>query len=65
MEVTAIVTHLLLQYGQVEVQTGDGGCYAISRHTQGVQLDDLREGQRLVCKVTRQLPRVLHARPLA
>jgi hypothetical protein len=44
MEVTAIVTHLLLQYGQVEVQTGDGGCYAISRHTQGVDLDDLHEG---------------------
>jgi hypothetical protein len=64
VEVTAVVTHLLPEFGQVEIETGEGWCYAISRHTQGVRIADLREGQRLVCQVTRHLPRVLHARTL-
>ena len=61
-EVDAVVFALIPEYGQVKVRDADGRVYAITRKTQGVDLDALREGQHVRCTVTRKLPRVLIVR---
>lgn len=43
-------------------ETKDGYRYAITRHTQGVNLQDVREGQSYICNVTTKFPRILNAR---
>jgi hypothetical protein len=57
--IEAIVVALIPEYHQVKVRDGDGHLYALTRKTQGVALAALHEGQRVVCTVTRRLPRVL------
>jgi hypothetical protein len=59
--VEAVVVALIPEYHQVKVRDDEGHLYALTRKTAGVELTKLREGQRLVCTVTRTLPRVLAA----
>lgn len=59
--VETVVVALIPEYHQVKVRDGDGHLYALTRKTQGVDLGALCEGQRVVCTVTRKLPRVLTA----
>jgi len=63
-EIEVAVFALIPEYHQVKVRALDGRQYAITRHTAGVNLDQLREGQRLLCNVTKNLPRVLSAQIL-
>ena len=63
--VETVVVALIPQYHQVKVRDGDGHLYALTRKTQGVDLAALHEGQRVVCTVTRKLPRVLTAAAVA
>jgi hypothetical protein len=60
-EVDAVVFALVPEYHQVKVRDPEGRVYALTPKTEGVRLADLREGQRVVCTVTRRLPRVLRA----
>lgn len=62
--VEAIVVALIPEYHQVKVRDQEGDIYALTRKTVGVHLSDLREGQRVLCTVTRCLPRVLSAAAL-
>jgi hypothetical protein len=50
---------------QVKVRDAEGHVYALTRKAQGVDLLALHEGQRVVCTVTRRLPRVLSAEAVA
>jgi hypothetical protein len=59
--VEAVVVALIPEYHQVRIRDDEGHLYALTRATRGVDLADLREGQRVVCTVTRKLPRVLAA----
>lgn len=59
--VKAIVVAVVLEYHQVMVRDADGHLYSLTRKTQGIDLATLFEGQRVVCTVTRKLPRVLTA----
>ena len=63
VEVTVFV--LVPEYHLVMVRSHDGHQYSLTQHTRGVNLADLHEGQKLLCTVTRRLPRVLTARVLA
>lgn len=63
-EVEVVVLALVPEFHQVVVKTTDGTRYVLNRHTPGVDLLKLREGQRLLCKVTRRLPRVLNAQAI-
>ena len=63
--VEATVFAVLLDFRQVRVKTADGYQYAIAENTPGVDWQELREGQRVVCTVTTSLlPMVLQARAL-
>ncbi|CAN5897485.1 hypothetical protein BH11PSE8_BH11PSE8_12700 [soil metagenome] len=64
-EIEATVLALVPAYGQVKVRSRDGHVYALTAHTQGIRLGELREGQRIRCEVTLRLPRVLRASVLA
>jgi hypothetical protein len=64
-QVEATVFALIPEYHQVKVRARDGHVYSLTERTRGVRLDALREGQRLACKVTRRLPRVVSAEVLA
>jgi hypothetical protein len=59
--------HLQMNYAfsANKVRDGDGHLYALTGKTQGVDLASLHEGQRVVCTVTRKLPRVLTAAAIA
>lgn len=63
--VETVVVALIPEYHQVKVRDDDGRLYALTRKTQGVDLASLHEGQRVVCTVTRKLPRVLTAAAVA
>ena len=63
--VEAAVVVLIPEYHQVIVRDDDGRQYALTRKTQGIDLAALRVGQRVVCTVTRRLPRVLAATAVA
>ena len=63
--VDTVVVALVPEYHQVKVRDGDGHLYALTRKTQGADLAALHEGQRVVCTVTRKLPRVLTAAAVA
>lgn len=63
--VETVVVALIPQFHQVKVRDGDGHLYALTRKTQGVDLAALHEGQRVVCTMTRKLPRVLTAAAVA
>lgn len=64
-QVEATVLVLVPEYHLVKVQSKDGHQYSLTRHTRGVNLTELHEGQKLLCTVTRRLPRVLTAQILA
>jgi hypothetical protein len=64
-QVDVTVLALIPTYHQVEVRAEDGSRYSLTRHTQGIDLAELHEGQRLRCTVTVRLPRVLNAQVLA
>ena len=63
--VEATVVALIPEYHQVKVRDGEGHIYALTRKTAGVQLSELHEGQRVLCTITRRLPRVLSAAAVA
>ena len=63
--IEAVVFALIPEYHQVIVQDDEGHQYALTRKTQGVDLAALQVGQRVVCTVTRKLPRVLAAATVA
>ena len=63
--VEAVVVGLIPEFHQVIVRDDDGHQYALTRKTQGIDLAALRVGQRVVCTVTRRLPRVLAATAVA
>lgn len=59
------VVELLPGLGLAHVQTTDGRLLGITCETPGVVFELLRPGQRLRCRVTDRLHRVLHADVLA
>ena len=59
--VEAFVVAVVPEYHQVMVRDADGHLYSLTRKTRGIDLAALCEGQRVVCTVTRRLPRVLTA----
>ena len=64
--VEAVVTVVVPEFEQVEVETRDGRSFAITQHTEGVPWDTLRVGQRLSCRVRGMLtPEVVSASLLA
>ena len=64
-EVETVVFALIPEFEQVKVRDDAGHIYALTRMTRGVDLLALHEGQRIVCTVTRKLPRVLTAATVA
>lgn len=63
-QITANVFACVLDFELVFVRTDDGHQYALTRQTAGVLLENLREGERVACVVTRRMPRVLTAQVL-
>ena len=63
--VETVVVAVIPEYHQVKVRDGEGHVYALTRKTAGIELASLHEGQRVVCTVTRHLPRVLTAAAIA
>lgn len=63
--VETVVFALIPEFEQVKVRDGEGRVFALTRKTPGIDLRALQEGQRVVCTVTRKLPRVLHAEAVA
>lgn len=64
-KVETVVFALIPEFEQVKVRDSDGHVYALTRKTRGIDLLALHEGQRIICTVTRKLPRVLSALALA
>ena len=64
-EVETVVVALIPEFHQVQVRDREGHLYALTRMTRGIDLLALHEGQRIVCVVTRKLPRVLSAQAVA
>ena len=64
-EVETVVFALIPEFEQVKVRDDAGHVYALTPLTRGVDLLALHEGQRIVCTVTRRLPRVLSAEAVA
>lgn len=64
-EVDTVVFALIPEFQQVKVRDREGHVYALTAKTRGVDLLALHEGQRIVCVVTRKLPRVLSAQAVA
>jgi hypothetical protein len=65
VRVEATVLAVVPSYSVVKVQARDGFQYSLTRHTKGIVLSDLHEGQRVLCTVTRNLLRVVAAEVLA
>lgn len=64
--VEAVVTVLLPEFEQVEVETRDGRSFSITEHTEGVPWASLSVGQRLSCRIRGMLtPEVVSASLLA
>lgn len=64
--VEAVVTVLVPEFEQVELESADGFAFAITEHTEGIDWRTLRKGQRLSCRVRGVLtPKVLSASILA
>lgn len=60
-----VVVHAVIpEFEMAYVRDAAGHQYALTRTTAGIDLNDLREGQRLSCLVTVDMPRILHARKL-
>ena len=65
VQVEAVVLALIPAYHQVKVRDAAGHLYTLTHKTLGVDLASLREGQHVLCTVTRRLPRVLIAAVVA
>ena len=63
--VETTVFALVPEYRQVKVRAQDGRQYALTEQTEGVKLEQLHEGQRVRCVVTRSMPRVVTAEAFA
>lgn len=63
--VETVVVALISEYHQVKVRDDEGHVYSLTRKTEGIDLAALHEGQRIVCTVTRKLPRVHSAAAVA
>ncbi len=63
--VETVVFALIPEFEQVKVRDAEGHVFALTRKTPGIDLRALHEGQRVICMVTRKLPRVLHAEAVA
>ncbi|WP_300658248.1 hypothetical protein [Hydrogenophaga sp.] len=64
-QIDVIVYAMVPEFNLAMARASDGHTFAITRKTSGIDLDSLKEGQRLACTVTVRLPRVLTALPLA
>jgi hypothetical protein len=60
-EVVATVIAVIPEFNQAEIGTQDGYRYALTEHTPGIRLCDVRAGQRYRCTVTTRWARVLQA----
>lgn len=60
-EVEATVFAVLPEFNQARAQGPDGFQYAITRHTRGVNVAELEDGQRLLCTVMDHPVRVTSA----
>ena len=58
-EVTVLA--VVPEFHLAKVAAPHGRHFSITRHTVGLQPDDLREGQPVSCLATRRLPRVVRA----
>ena len=63
--VRATVFALIPEFEQVLVRDDEGYQYTLTPRTAGVELGALQEDQGVFCTVTRRLPRVLSAQPVA
>lgn len=63
--IDVIVYAMVSEFNLAMARASDGHTFAITRKTSGIDLDSLKEGQRLACTVTVRLPRVLTAVPVA
>jgi hypothetical protein len=59
--VEARVVAVLPEYHQAELETADGHRYALTEHTPGIRLSEVKKDQQWRCLVTVRLPRVLQA----
>lgn len=59
--VETVVVALIPEFRQVRVRDALGQEYALWKRTEGVDLATLQEGQKIICTVTKTLPRVLKA----
>lgn len=64
-EVKVRVDAVLAPLHQAVVIAEDGRQFSITRKTPGLSVDELVEGQRLMCRIAVDLPKVLEARVLA
>ncbi|MES2229231.1 MAG: hypothetical protein V4540_15905 [Pseudomonadota bacterium] len=62
--VEATVFACVMVFELVFARTASNYQYVLTPQTSGISLEDLREGQRLSCLVTRRMPRVLAAQIL-
>lgn len=61
-QVLVTINAVIPEFSQARARDAAGHEYAITRKTEGVELESLREGQSLICTVTIKWPRVLRAR---
>lgn len=59
---TCTVTGVFPEYNQAHAEALGGLSLAVNRRTPGINLDELRPGDRLVCEVEWHPTAVLHAR---
>ena len=59
--VDATVIALIPEYRQAELRAVDGTRFALTEHTPGIALANVREGQHYRCTVTLRFAKVLHA----
>lgn len=59
--VEGVVLEVLAGYGLAHVRAADGSTYGLNQSTPGIDLVELRAGQRVRVEVTRKFGRVVHA----
>ena len=60
-QVLVTINAVIPEFHQARAQDATGQEYAITRRTEGIEQESLREGQSLICTVTIEWPRVLRA----
>lgn len=61
MTIEGKVFEVLPRFGLAHLRTEDGRVYGLNRSTPGIRFDELHEGSRVRCTVTRKFSRVLTA----